>query len=260
MGKVQSHDIGDTFLGIYALEKAFGARRAWAICSCRQEQERFVCVGVWSFRNQSQDRLQVAAALSGRRVKSFGGCVASAALPRENASFCLANTVAQSAAGAPALGSKKVAPAAAKSFSSSLLCSGGEHVGALAGGAAFGKEAQAKGAAWSGVAVEGSTRTQRLQPGVDNRLQGLVSHGRWVALRAADGARSLQSLCASGGSLAQPKRCSGAPGDEASFSSLRSAQSYSVDNGAPFGGKGALGLSRLSVWWLRLGIGCSEPT
>jgi hypothetical protein len=27
-----------------------------------------------------------------------------------------------------------------------------------------------------------------------------------------------------------------------------------VDNGAPFGGKGALRLSRLSVWWLRLGI------
>ncbi len=27
-----------------------------------------------------------------------------------------------------------------------------------------------------------------------------------------------------------------------------------VDNGAPFGGKGTLGLSRLSVWWLRLGI------
>lgn len=28
-----------------------------------------------------------------------------------------------------------------------------------------------------------------------------------------------------------------------------------VDNGGPFGSKGALGLSRLSVWWLRLGIG-----
>jgi hypothetical protein len=27
-----------------------------------------------------------------------------------------------------------------------------------------------------------------------------------------------------------------------------------VDNGAPFAGQGALGLSRLSVWWLRLGI------
>ncbi len=32
------------------------------------------------------------------------------------------------------------------------------------------------------------------------------------------------------------------------------AQAIRVDNGAPFGGKGALGLSRLSVWWLRLGI------
>jgi putative transposase len=27
-----------------------------------------------------------------------------------------------------------------------------------------------------------------------------------------------------------------------------------VDNGPPFGGEGALGLTRLSVWWLRLGI------
>jgi hypothetical protein len=27
-----------------------------------------------------------------------------------------------------------------------------------------------------------------------------------------------------------------------------------IDNGAPFGGTGALGLSRLSVWWLQLGI------
>jgi len=27
-----------------------------------------------------------------------------------------------------------------------------------------------------------------------------------------------------------------------------------VDNGSPFGGKGALGLSRLSVWWISLGI------
>lgn len=27
-----------------------------------------------------------------------------------------------------------------------------------------------------------------------------------------------------------------------------------VDHGAPFAGKGALGLSRLSVWWLRLGV------
>jgi putative transposase len=31
-------------------------------------------------------------------------------------------------------------------------------------------------------------------------------------------------------------------------------QAIRVDNGAPFGGQGALGLTRLSVWWQRLGI------
>jgi len=45
---VQSHDIGDTFPGIYALEKVFGVGRASAICFCRQEQERVVRVAVWS--------------------------------------------------------------------------------------------------------------------------------------------------------------------------------------------------------------------
>jgi hypothetical protein len=43
----------------------------------------------------------------------------------------LANAVAQSAPGASALGSKKVATSAAKSFSSSPPPSGSEHVGAL---------------------------------------------------------------------------------------------------------------------------------
>src|SRR6266567_178123 len=196
---VQSHDIGDTFPGIYALEKVFGVGSAGAICSCGQEQERVVRVGVWSFWNQSQERLQVVAALSSGRTKSFGECVAPAAPPRENAPFCLANAVAQTAPGASALGSNKVATAAQKSFPSSP--------------------------ARSGLGMEGSTRGKRLQPSVDNRLQRLVSHGRWAALRAADSARSFQSLCAFGGALAQPKRYRCAPSSGAGFSSLRPAQS-----------------------------------
>jgi hypothetical protein len=155
---VQSYDIGDTFPGIYALEKVFGVGSAGAICSCAQEQERVVRVGVWWFWNQSQERLQVVAALSSRRTKSFGECVAPAAPPRENAPFCLANAVAQTAPGASALGSKKVATAAQKSFPSSPARSGGEHLGALAGGAAFGEEAQAPGAARTGLAMEEYTR------------------------------------------------------------------------------------------------------
>jgi len=39
------------------------------------------------------------------------------------------------------------------------------------------------------------------------------------------------------------------------FRRRRLPERIRVDNGSPFGGKGALGLSRLSVWWLRLGIG-----
>ena len=56
---VQSHDIGDTFLGIYALEKVFGVGSADAICSRAQEKERIVRFVVSSFWNQSQERLQM---------------------------------------------------------------------------------------------------------------------------------------------------------------------------------------------------------
>ena len=80
---VQSHDIGDTFPGIYALEKTFSVGSASAICSCGQEQERVIRVAVWSFWDQSQERLQVVGALSGRGSQSFGGCFASAAPPKE---------------------------------------------------------------------------------------------------------------------------------------------------------------------------------
>jgi hypothetical protein len=133
---------------------------------------------------------------------------------------------------------KKVATAAQKSFPSSPARSGGEHLGALACGAAFGEEGQAPGAARTGVAEEGSTRSKRLQPSVDNRLQRLVSHGRWAALRAADSARSFQPLCAFGGALAQPKRYRCAPSSGAGFSSLRPAQSDS-------------GRQRRTLWWQR---------
>src|SRR5262249_33227540 len=64
--------------------------------------------------------------------------------------------------------------------------------------AALGKEAAAAGAARTSLALEGSTRAKRLQRNVHNRLQRLVSHGRWTALRTAYCARSVQSFCAGG--------------------------------------------------------------
>ena len=70
---LQSHDIGDTFVGIYALEKVFGVGRAGAICprlrgksvswlyrclrvsrkSAYEGLERYGAGGVQTFRNWS---------------------------------------------------------------------------------------------------------------------------------------------------------------------------------------------------------------
>ena len=176
---VRSHDIGDTLLGIYALEEVFGVGGADAICACDQKQGRGVCVGVRAVWDQSQERLQVVAALSGRRSKSVGRSFASAAWSREKAAFGVAESVGQTAPKASQLGSKKVAAAIAKAFSWKIAHPGSEHVGALAGGVGFGEETQATSAAWTGLDGEGSTRAQSLQPSVDNRLQRLVSHRRW---------------------------------------------------------------------------------
>jgi putative transposase len=154
----------------------------------------------------------------------------------------------------PSWGAKKLRRRLQKAFSWNAAHPGGEHVGALAGGVGFGEEAPAKGAARTGLDGEGSTRAQSLQRSVDNRLQGLVSHRRWKAMRTADGARSVQSLCIGGGAPAQSKRCGSAPCDGANFSSLWPAQNHSGGQWRALWWQGALGLSRLSVWWLRLGI------
>jgi len=109
-------------------------------------------------------------------LKALADVSRRATSPRENAPYYLANAFGCATPGASALGSKKVATAVAKSFSSSPPPSGSEHVGALAGGAALGEEATATGTAGTGVAVEGSTSAKRLQSSVDDRLQRLVSH------------------------------------------------------------------------------------
>ena len=93
-----------------------------------------------------------------------------------------------------------------------------------------------------------------VQRAMECGFQGVVPHARWPSLRTVDGTRCVQPFCVNSGAFAQPERRGGASSDEASFSPLRFAQGDRVDNGAPFGGRGALGLSRLSVWWLRLGI------
>ena len=61
---VQSNDIGDTFWGIYALERSFGVGGADAIGPRLQGKKGIVQLVVSPFWGQSQERLQVAEAVS----------------------------------------------------------------------------------------------------------------------------------------------------------------------------------------------------
>ncbi len=70
---VQTNDIGDTFLGIYALERSFGIGGASAICLRLQGKKGVVRVVVSWFWDQSQERLQMAQALSGEGSQGLGG-------------------------------------------------------------------------------------------------------------------------------------------------------------------------------------------
>src|SRR2546428_12570631 len=120
---VQTHDIGDTFLGIYALERAVGVGGPEAICRRVQGKRRVLGVVVWSFGNQSQERIQVAKALSGGGSQGSGGSFASALLLRKSASQFLARPVALPAPSTSAVGAKEAAGCAEKKICGSEACS-----------------------------------------------------------------------------------------------------------------------------------------
>jgi hypothetical protein len=102
----------------------------------------------------------------------------------------------------------------------------------------------ALGASRSAVAGPGPDEAPAAQRGVDGGFQGLVPHPRRPAGRSVDGARPVQPFYLGHPAAAPPARA-GAP----VFCGI-----IRVDHGRPFAGDGALDLSRLSAWWLRLGI------
>src|SRR6266536_565758 len=111
---VQTNDIGDTFLGIYALERSFGVGGAGAICLRVQGKKGVVRVVVSLVWDQPQERLQMAQALLCGGSQGIGGRFASASLLRKSASRFLARTFASSAQSASTLGPKEAATAAAR--------------------------------------------------------------------------------------------------------------------------------------------------
>ena len=141
-----------------------------------------------------------------------------------------------------------------KAFPGSAAHPGGEHVGALAGGVGFGEEAPAKGAARTGLdgrgvhVPKGCNEVWTIdfkgwfRTGDGKRCEPLTVRDLFSRYVLAVVLLPNQSDAAVRRAMVQIFRRYGLP------------KIIRVDNGAPFGGKGALGLSRLSVWWLRLGI------
>ena len=149
---VQSHDIGDTFLGHLCLGKSFRCRKRgcdlFLRSKARASRSR-LCVLVW---DQSQERLQVVAALSSWRIKGFGGSSRRPRFEGKSSLFVAASIFAKVRQAHPRWGAKSCGGVLQKSFPWNAAHPGGEHLGALAGGAAFGEEAPATGAARTGLA------------------------------------------------------------------------------------------------------------
>ena len=97
----------------------------------------------------------------------------------------------------------------------------------------------------------GTTSQSRL----DGRFQGLVVHVGSTSIRAADDPRRLQPLCARCAALASARSDVVREEFHRVFAHYGLPEIIRSDNGAPFAAvKSPLGLSRLSAWWLTLGI------
>jgi hypothetical protein len=141
------------------------------------------------FCDQPQEWLQVAEAVSRWGSTGAGGPVASAWLLRKSVSLFLARTVDKSARSASAVGSEEAAECSAEELSWSKMCSGREHVGALAEPKWFGAQRQEARSVRSFARVEAVASSATVQPSVECGFQRLVSHAGWPALRSVDRAR-----------------------------------------------------------------------
>ena len=189
-----------------------------------REKEGIVQLVVSPFWDQSQERLQVAQAVSCWGSTGAEGQAASAWLAQQSVSLFLARTVGKSARSASAMGSEKAAECPAKDFSRGKTCSGGKHFGALAEAKRFGAQTQEARSTRSFACMQSIASGATVQRAMECGFQGVVPHARWPSLRTVDGTRCVQPFCVNSGAFAQPERRGGASSDEASFSPLRFAQ------------------------------------
>lgn len=234
------------------MENFFVAGSASALCShCLG---RFQIGGATLPRNphQPQNRIQVAAAFSHCRW------------PRVTRSFAATQTLApphgqslagrhrQRAAQAFQLGRQKDLCPPAPATSPRPAAQATHHHRLVA---ALWRQTLApeQGPTWPTTPAPQGNDSPRSQRRVDGGFQRLVSHPRRPTGQPPDRARSLQPFHLGIRLLplehAPVQQCF-----QALFVRYGQPKVIRVDHGAPFAGGGPLDLSRLSAWWLRLGI------
>src|SRR6478609_9285824 len=103
--------------------------------------------------------------------------------------------------------------------------------------------------------LHGTTGTcGRTKPGVVRGFQRLVSYRGWRENRSADDHRCPQPVSVSLPGGGEDRHGASAGGFEAVFREYGMPEAIRTDNGAPFASTAIAGLSRLAVWWMKLGI------
>ena len=86
------------------------------------------------------------------------------------------------------------------------------------------------------------------------RFQRVVPHRGWDALRPVDGGGRVQPIRAVLSDCGADRRRACGRGSSGRFATYGLPRALRTDNGSPFASTGRAGLSRLAVWWLKLGI------
>ena len=168
--------MGYTFWGVYALARKAALGNPHAVCVGGRRRPRKFCGFVSSIRLQSQDGLQMVAALSNGWPPPADRSAPPPPAAAGGVCHAVAGAVAATAPTSPALGAEKIAGAAAANLAAEPPLAGRQHVGALAPPLAVDRTPVVPGAARAtppGPTADGGARAER---SLDRGFQRLVPH------------------------------------------------------------------------------------
>ena len=230
--------MGNTFWGVYALARKAALGNPHAVCVGGRRRPRKFCGFVSSIRLQSQDGLQMVAALSNGWPPPADRSAPPPPAAAGGVCHAVAGAVAATAPTSPALGAEKIAGAAAANLAAEPPLAGRQHVGALAPPLAAGCAGRGAGHASRPNGLRWRTRRTKSGPWISKAGSAPADGTRVEPLTVRDlySRRVLDIRLLPDQSDAQARRAM-----TRLFQRFGLPQVIRVDNGAPFGGSGPLG-------------------